>query len=231
MIQFFFFLVLIITLHQHQARWTVVEKSAVAWKCLALASRVSVRRQPQHIKHKKVALNMTFCWKSSTLHHIHEAQTVGQQGWNKTLPMGAMSQKIRKERKRWSVWATGEDGRWLSTTMLKRQNVAHNSDRCSLITAVCQPLQQRTVVVFEMDPGPVNVLAKSVSLSRTNPVSLLIWPQIISIEQQQDWFLKSGINERLNRKAAPTPAGLSSSSRDSGARGPVALAHLSTGHF
>lgn len=172
--------------------------------------------------------------KWSTLHHIHGAQTIGQQGWKETLPMRATSQETKKERKRWSAWATGEDGRWLSTTALKRQNVAHNSDRCSLITAACQHLQQRTVVVFEVDPGPV-MFCQSQSFSEQNKSSIsadLPSNHIHRCSNGADLRLKIRDKWAAQQKSCSfSSRSLSSSSRDSVARGPVVLTLPSTGHF
>lgn len=100
-----------------------------------------------------------------------------------------------------------EDGRWLSTAVLKRQNVARSSDRCSLITAACQHLEWRTVVVFERDPGLVMVW-QSQSFSEKNKSSIYIdltSSHIHGCSMRTDLCPQYGINERLNRKAAHTP--------------------------
>lgn len=177
-------------------------------------------------QNKKAKLNISFCWKLSTLHHIHEAQTVGQREH--------CLRKREREWKRWSAWATGEDGRWLSTAALKRQNVAHNSDRCSLITAACQHLQQRTVVVFEVDPGPVTFW-QSQSFPEQNESSIstdLTSNHIHRCSNRTDLCLKIRDKWAAQQKSCSySSRSLSSSSRDSRARGPVVFTLLSTGHF
>lgn len=204
MIQFFFFFPS--ADHQRQAWWTVVESGPVAWKRLVFASRAWVRKRVQHIEQQESKVKCFFLLK------IIKPKQRGQQGCNETLLIGAMSQETRKGRTRWSVWATGEDGRWLSTAALKRQNVAHNSDRCSLISAACQHLQHRTVVVFEVDPEPV-MFWQSQSFPEQNKSSTSADLTSNHIHRCSNtgliYVLKSRINERLNRKAAPTPAEVS----------------------
>lgn len=117
------------------------------------------------------------------------------------------SQETQREYRIWSACVAAEDGRWLSTAVLKRQNVAHSSDRCSLITAACQHLEWRTVVVFERDPGLV-MFWQSQSFSEKNKTNIYIdltSNHIHSCSIRTDLCLKYGINERLNRKSAPTP--------------------------
>lgn len=159
---------------------------------------------------------------------------MGQRGWNELLPIRAMSQETRKGRTRWSVWATGEDGRWLSTAALKRQNVAHNSDRCSLISAACQHLQHRTVVVFEVDPEPV-MFWQSQSFPEQSKSSIfadLSSKYIYRCSNRTDLCLKIQDKWAAQQKSCSySSRSLSSSSRDSGASGPVVLTLLSTGHF
>lgn len=129
---------------------------------------------------------------------------------------------MRKERKRWSAWATGEDGRWLSTVALKRQNVAQNSDRCSLITAACQHLQQRTVVVFEVDPGLVTFWqSQSFPEQNKSSISADLTPNHIHrCSNGTDLCLKIRFKWAAQQNSCSySSRSLSSFSRDSGAEG------------
>lgn len=106
-----------------------------------------------------------------TMHHIHDAQTVGSAGETTVFRWGW--RKYERDYGSRSAWATVEDGRWLSTAVLKRQNVARSSDRCSFITAPCQHLEWRTVVIFESDPGLV-MFWQHQSFSEWNKSSIYI---------------------------------------------------------
>lgn len=126
--------------------------------------------------------------------------------------------KQEGEYKRWSAWATGRDGRWVSTVALKRQNVACSSDRCSLISAACQHLEWRTVVVFERDPGLVPFW-QSQSFSEQYKSGIYIdltsnhiHRTDLCLKIQHKWA-----DQQKNRSFSSKS--LSSSSRDSGARG------------
>lgn len=101
------------------------------------------------------------------------AKPYGSGGEMKAFSWEWCLRKQEGDYKRWSAWATGKDGRWVSTVALKRQNVACSSDRCSLISAACQHFEWRTVVVFERDPGLVP-FGQSQSFSEQNKSRIYI---------------------------------------------------------